>query len=85
MEAAFALVDAAEALLVAGTSLTVMSGLRFVIRAHRAGTPVVIVNRGRTRGDDMATLRVNAGCSSMLTDLQTMLMASRAGPSQASA
>ncbi|WP_107764576.1 Sir2 family NAD-dependent protein deacetylase [Nocardioides terrigena] len=56
-------------LLVAGSSLTVMSGLRFVKRAARAGTPVVIVNRGTTRGDDHATYTLAVGCSEFLTDL----------------
>ena len=57
------------ALLVAGSSLTVMSGLRFVRRAARNGTPIVIVNRGATRGDDLATYKVEAGCSEFLTEL----------------
>ncbi len=52
-----------------GSSLTVMSGLRFVRRAARAGTPVVIVNRGATRGDELATYKVEAGCSEFLTAL----------------
>jgi len=56
-------------LLCVGTSLTVMSGLRFVRRAARAGTPVVIVNRGGTRGDELATYKVEAGCSQFLTTL----------------
>jgi len=55
------------ALLVVGSSLTVMSGFRFVRRAARAGTPVVIVNRGATRGDELATYKVEAGCSEFLT------------------
>jgi NAD-dependent SIR2 family protein deacetylase len=59
------------ALLVAGSSLTVMSGLRFVRRAVRNGTPVVIVNRGATRGDDLATYRIDAGCSELLSELAT--------------
>lgn len=54
------------ALLVAGSSLTVMSGLRFVRRAAKAGTPVVVVNRGATRGDELATLTLDAGCSAVL-------------------
>ncbi|MEJ8279316.1 NAD-dependent protein deacetylase [Pseudonocardia spirodelae] len=58
-----------SALLVAGSSLTVMSGLRFVRAAHRAGVPVVIVNRGATRGDDLADVRVDAGCSQTLEAL----------------
>ena len=57
------------ALLVAGSSLTVMSGLRFVRRAARNGTPVVIVNRGATRGDALATYKVETGCSDFLTEL----------------
>ena len=57
------------ALLCVGTSLTVMSGFRFVRRAAKAGTPVVIVNRGGTRGDELATYKVEAGCSEFLGDL----------------
>ena len=53
-------------LLVAGSSLTVMSGLRFVKRAARIGVPVVIVNRGATRGDEHATYKLEAGCSEFL-------------------
>ncbi|GAC69029.1 Sir2 family NAD-dependent protein deacetylase [Gordonia soli] len=56
---AYSMVEEAEALLVVGSSLSVMSGLRFVRHAHRIGTPVVIVNRGITRGDDRATLKVD--------------------------
>jgi NAD-dependent SIR2 family protein deacetylase len=58
-----------DALLVVGSSLTVMSGFRFVRRAARAGVPVVIVNRGTTRGDDLATLKLDAGCSEFLAAL----------------
>lgn len=68
-DAVDALVDSDGALLVAGSSLTVMSGLRFVRRAAKAGTPVVIVNRGETRGDPLATCRVDTGCSEFLTEL----------------
>jgi NAD-dependent SIR2 family protein deacetylase len=54
---------------VAGSSLTVMSGLRFAKRAAKAGTPVAIVNRGTTRGDDLATVKVDGGCSEFLAQL----------------
>jgi NAD-dependent SIR2 family protein deacetylase len=64
-----ALTDNGGALLVAGSSLTVMSGLRFVRRAAKAGIPVAIVNRGQTRGDDLATYRLDAGTSEFLTAL----------------
>ncbi|GAA1439005.1 NAD-dependent protein deacetylase [Mycobacterium cookii] len=57
------------ALLVAGSSLTVMSGLRFVRRAAAGGTPIVIVNRGLTRGDALATYKLEVGCSEFLTEL----------------
>jgi NAD-dependent SIR2 family protein deacetylase len=71
--AAYAMVDAlvptGGALLVAGSSLTVMSGLRFVRHAHRHGVPVVIVNRGPTRGDALAEVLVDAGCSEVLAAL----------------
>nr|WP_239073535.1 Sir2 family NAD-dependent protein deacetylase [Cellulomonas denverensis] len=63
---AYALVDEAEALLVAGSSLTVQSGLRFVRRAAEAGKPIVILNRGATRGDPLATLTWDAGASESL-------------------
>ena len=64
-----AALDAADALLVAGSSLAVMSGLRFVRYAAKAGMPVVIVNRGVTRGDDLATYKVEEGCSEFLRGL----------------
>ena len=73
VEACYAAVDALPerdgALLVAGSSLTVMSGFRFVRQAVRAGVPVVIVNRGPTRGDDLATVKLHAGCTEFLTAL----------------
>ncbi|MBC2931599.1 Sir2 family NAD-dependent protein deacetylase [Nocardioides sp. zg-1228] len=59
----------AGALLVAGSSLTVMSGLRFVRRAAQGGTPVVIVNRGLTRGDALASYKLDVGCSEFLGEL----------------
>lgn len=71
--AAFAIVDDADALLVAGSSLAVLSGLRFVRHAAKTGRPVVIVNRGRTRGDDLAAVRVDAGTSQVLTALDDTL------------
>nr|WP_246280192.1 Sir2 family NAD-dependent protein deacetylase [Nocardioides daedukensis] len=64
-----ALADVDGALLVAGSSLAVMSGLRFVKRAHGRGTPIVIVNRGTTRGDELATYKLGVGCSEFLTAL----------------
>jgi NAD-dependent SIR2 family protein deacetylase len=70
VERCYAAIDEADALLVAGSSLTVMSGLRFVRYAAKTGRPVVIVNRGTTRGDDLATLKIEEGCSEWLTAWQ---------------
>jgi NAD-dependent SIR2 family protein deacetylase len=64
----FELVDAAQALVVLGSSLTVMSGLRFVRHAARAGTPVAIVNQGATRGDELAVARVGLPLGAVLTE-----------------
>ncbi|GIH14178.1 NAD-dependent protein deacetylase [Rugosimonospora africana] len=65
----FALVESARLLLVLGSSLTVMSGRRFVLRASKLGIPVAIVNRGRTRGDDYATLTLDAALGTVLPEL----------------
>ena len=67
VERCYQLTDEAEALVVLGSSLQVMSGLRFVRRACANGVPVVIVNRGATRGDDLADVRVDAGCAETLS------------------
>jgi len=59
----------AEALLVAGSSLMVYSGFRFVQQAHQARLPIAIVNRGRTRGDDVADLKVEGDVGTILTEV----------------
>jgi NAD-dependent SIR2 family protein deacetylase len=58
----------ADALLVAGSSLMVYSGFRFVRQAYDAGLPIAIVNRGRTRGDDLAELKIEHDVGAALTD-----------------
>ncbi|MBV8182125.1 MAG: NAD-dependent deacetylase [Mycobacterium sp.] len=75
VEEAFSLIDAADALLVAGSSLTIFSGYRFVRHAAARSIPVAIVNRGPTRGDDLATVKVDGGCSELLTLLAEELVA----------
>ena len=66
VSAAYGALQEASRLLVLGSSLTVQSGLRFVRAAVRAGTPVVIVNDGPTRGDDQATLRIHGRIEDVL-------------------
>ncbi|SDE35208.1 NAD-dependent protein deacetylase [Auraticoccus monumenti] len=58
VERAYAELDRDRGLLVLGSSLSVMSGYRFVRHAARQGYPVVIVNQGATRGDREADLLV---------------------------
>lgn len=63
----------ADALLVAGSSLTVMSGLRFARQMAKQGKPVVIINHGATRADDLATVRldlnVGEGLAALVADV----------------
>lgn len=63
---AYSMVEAADALLVAGSSLTVFSGYRFVRHAAALGMPIAIINRGPTRGDELATVKIDNGCSEIL-------------------
>lgn len=71
----FDLVDGAGSLLVLGSSLTVMSGYRFVLRAAKLGIPVAIVNVGPTRGDPKADIRVDAPLGAVLPELARRLAA----------
>ena len=74
VDAAYALVEPAEVLVVLGSSLTVMSGLRFVRHQAKDQQPIVIINRGPTRGDDLATLKIDHGCSESLSGLRATLL-----------
>ncbi|MEU6238221.1 NAD-dependent protein deacetylase [Kitasatospora sp. NPDC047058] len=67
------LVDGARALLVLGSSLAVLSGLRFVRHAAREGKPVAIVNQGTTRGDEYAGLRAALPLGATLSALADRL------------
>ncbi|HET6300019.1 MAG TPA: Sir2 family NAD-dependent protein deacetylase [Microbacterium sp.] len=67
------LVHASDALVIAGSSLVVNSGIRLLERARRRRMPVVIVNRGVTRGDARATVKIDAGTSEVLAALADAL------------
>ena len=73
LDAAWALFDRAELLLVVGSSLTVFSGYRFVRRAAERDVPVAILNRGPTRGDPHAHMLIDARCGEALPLLATQL------------
>jgi NAD+-dependent protein deacetylase sirtuin 4 len=73
LEAALALLEGAQALLVVGSSLTVFSGYRFVLQAAQAGKPVAIVNLGPTRGHPHACVTVDGSAGEVLEALAARL------------
>jgi NAD-dependent SIR2 family protein deacetylase len=75
----YALADRARALIVLGSSLTVMSGYRFVRHTAKRAIPVVIVNQGPTRGDGYAVATLDAPLGRTLTALVSRLDACRTG------
>jgi NAD-dependent SIR2 family protein deacetylase len=66
---ASALVKTAGALIIAGSSLVVNSGIRLLDQATKRKIPVVIINRGVTKGDPRATLKIDAGTTETLTEI----------------
>ncbi|MGL4339829.1 MAG: Sir2 family NAD-dependent protein deacetylase [Rhodoglobus sp.] len=68
-EEASALVASGEAFLVAGSSLAVNSGVRLLEQARRRRLPIVIINRGVTKGDSRASVKIDAGTSETLVTL----------------
>jgi NAD-dependent SIR2 family protein deacetylase len=72
---AAALVKRSDALLVAGSSLAVNSGIRLLEQARRQHLPIVVLNRGATKGDRVATLKIEAGTTETLTALRDLLLA----------
>jgi NAD-dependent SIR2 family protein deacetylase len=65
-DAAFAAIEAADGVLVAGSSLMVWSSFRLVRAAHQRGSEVVAVNRGHTRADDLLAFKLDAECGTVL-------------------
>ena len=80
-EACYALVERARALVVLGSSLTVMSGLRYVRHAATLQRPIVIVNQGATRGDPYATAILDAPLGPTLSALADQLGPAESGRS----
>ena len=70
---ATAAVERADALLVVGSSLMVFSGYRFARQAAALDKPIVIVNQGVTRADDIAALKVDEDCTRVLRDALVLL------------
>ena len=73
VDAAFECVDAAEALLVAGTSLAVFSGYRFLRRAAERRIPIAVVNRGPVRGEERAAMKIEGSTGEVLAALASRI------------
>jgi NAD-dependent SIR2 family protein deacetylase len=69
VETAYAHLDAADAMLIVGSSLMIYSGYRFAERAASAGKPIAAVNLGRTRADGLFALKIEAQCEEALAFL----------------
>lgn len=67
------LIESADLVLAVGTSLTVQSGFRFVRHARSLGREVAVVNRGRTRAHDVATLTIDGDCVEVLAAVDAAL------------
>jgi NAD-dependent SIR2 family protein deacetylase len=65
-------------LLCIGSSLMVFSGFRFCRTAHEKQIPVAIINRGTTRADDLATVKLELDCASALSGIQEILWQNQA-------
>ncbi len=71
---AAAVVKQSDALVIAGSSLAVNSGVRLLEIARRKKIPVVVINRGVTKGDAKATMKIDAGTTETLTGLRDRLV-----------
>ncbi|MDF2574868.1 MAG: NAD-dependent protein deacetylase [Agromyces sp.] len=72
--AAASLVRGADTLLVAGSSLVVNSGIRLIELARRRRMPIVVVNRGVTKADGRATVKIDGGAGETLTAMADALL-----------
>jgi NAD-dependent SIR2 family protein deacetylase len=66
VEAAFTLLEEADALLVVGSSLAIYSGFRFIQRAADRHMPIGLLNIGECRGAELADVHVQARAGDVL-------------------
>jgi NAD-dependent SIR2 family protein deacetylase len=71
--AALARMEAADALLVVGSSLMVYSGFRFCRLAAESGKPIAAVNLGRTRADHLLSIKVEESAERILPLVRELL------------
>lgn len=67
------LVRECDSVLILGSTLSVMSSFRLALRAHEYRHPIGIVNIGETRGDKLASVKVEANCSLVLSSIELNL------------
>src|SRR5690606_25439752 len=84
VDEAWRMFEEGDVLLVVGSSLTVYSGRRFVLRAQKDGVPVAIVNVGPTRADGMAAVKVEGRCGELLPQLADALLGADGGAGRGS-
>ena len=73
--AAASVIRGSETLLVAGSSLVVNSGMRLIELARRQRMPIIVVNRGITRADSRAAVKIDAGASETISAMASALLA----------
>ena len=73
VDAAYSMVDASDGVLIVGTSLMVFSSFRFCRRAHQRGIPMLAINDGKTRADDLLEHKIAVRCESILPALAATL------------
>lgn len=69
---AMSALERSRLLLIVGSSLMVFSGYRFARAASRLGVPIAIVNRGTTRADELATLKISGGVADVLAEISAL-------------
>lgn len=80
VDAAYSALARSDLMVVVGSSLMVYSGYRFCRHAARIGIPIVILNRGRTRADDLAWDKLDGSCETILPALIDGLSPAGSGP-----
>lgn len=70
VEAITSQLDQVDGLLIVGSSLSVFSGFRFCRLAHRNSVPIAAINQGKTRADDLFSVKLEADCSAALAELE---------------
>jgi NAD-dependent SIR2 family protein deacetylase len=83
VEAAMNALQESDAMLVVGSSLSVYSGYRFCLRAQELGLPILAINQGRTRADELFTYKSRQSCTTVLSRIIDELGVGRATRSMA--